>query len=122
MMTLSPGAYLKALRRSAHLTLNDVADRIATEPRQPEHLRARWLEMIEADIAPLDLGTIAVLSVVYPIDILVIYELERHRCGIAPATTPLCLVCGKTDREKCTAGYVAACVWTAPPAPTGVAV
>ncbi|GAA3254746.1 helix-turn-helix domain-containing protein [Sphingomonas yabuuchiae] len=116
---ITPGAYLKALRRGARLSLNDMAARIDTVPHLTDFERAGWLERIEADIVPMDLSTLAVLSRVYPFDIAVIFELERHRSGIEEATTPLCILCGKTDRTKCTAGHEAACRWTAPPKSAG---
>ncbi|MEK9211353.1 XRE family transcriptional regulator [Sphingomonas sp. 2378] len=117
---ITPGAYLKALRCGARQSLNDMAAAIDTVPHLTDFERAEWLERIEADIAPIDLTTLAVLSRVYPIDSAVLYELERHRCGIEEATTPLCLICGKTDRAKCTVGHEAACRWTAPPRRAGV--
>ncbi|WP_341210701.1 XRE family transcriptional regulator [Sphingomonas paucimobilis] len=119
---ITPGAYLKALRRGARQSLNDMAAAIDTVPHLTDFERAEWLERIEADIAPIDLSTLAVLSRVYPIDIAVIYELERHRCGIEDATTPLCVICGATDRAKCPLGVaVEYCAWTAVPRPAGAA-
>lgn len=116
---ITPGAYLKALRRGARQSLNDMAAAIDTVPHLTDFDRATWLEQIEADIVPMDLHTLAVLSRIYPIDITVIFELERHRSGIEEATTPLCVLCGKTDRAKCTVGHEAACIWTSPPIPAG---
>ena len=116
---ITPGAYLKALRRGARQSLNDMAGRIATVPHLTDFERAEWLERIEADIVPIDLSTLAVLSRVYPIDVTVIYELERHRSGIEDATTPLCILCGMTDRTKCAAGHEVACRWTLPPRAAG---
>ncbi|MGO1304986.1 MAG: helix-turn-helix domain-containing protein [Sphingomonas parapaucimobilis] len=116
---ITPGAYLKALRRGGRHSLNDMAAAIDTVPHLTDFERAEWLERIEADIVPIDLTTLAVLSQVYPIDIAVIYELERHRSGIEDATTPLCILCGMTDRAKCAAGHEVACRWTRPPIPAG---
>lgn len=119
---ITPGAYLKALRRGRRLSLNDMAARIDTVPHLTDFERAGWLERIEADLVPMDLSTLAVLSRVYPFDIALIYELERHRSGIEEATTPLCVLCGMTDRAECAAmGVLAPCIWTAPPIPTGAA-
>ncbi|QXT34308.1 hypothetical protein KV697_10725 [Sphingomonas sanguinis] len=98
-----------------------MAAAIDTVPHLTDFERAEWLERIEADIVPMDLSTLAVLSRVYPIDIAIIYELERHRSGIEDATTPLCIMCGKTDRAKCTAAHEAACIWSVPPIPAGAA-
>ncbi|KQO51386.1 helix-turn-helix domain-containing protein [Sphingomonas sp. Leaf257] len=119
---MTPGAYLKALRRGRRLSLNDMAGAIDTVPHLTDFERAEWLERIEADIVPMDLSTLAVLSRVYPFDIALIYELERHRLGIEDATTRFCVICGKTDRAECTAAYAAVCVWNLPPLAAGAAV
>lgn len=118
---ITPGRYLKALRWGARQSLNDMASRIDTVPHLTDFERAEWLERIEADIVPMDLQTLAVLSRVYPINIALIYELERHRLGIEDATTRFCVMCGKTDRTKCTAAHEAACIWNLPPIAAGAA-
>lgn len=119
---ITPGAYLKARRCAAGLSLQDVADQISTEPRWSALVRASWLERMEADIEPLSLATIAALGTVFTIDIAVLYELERNRLGIEAATTPLCVICGATDRGKCPLNVATEfCAWTALPAPVGAA-
>lgn len=119
---ITPGAYLRILRRGRRQSLNDMAAAIDTVPHLTDFERAEWLERIEADVVPMDLSTLAVLSRVYPFDIAVIFELERHRSGIEKATTPICLLCGKTDRAECAVmGVLAPCIWTAPPIPAGAA-
>ena len=58
---MSPGAYLRKRREAAGLTLADVAARVVTEPRMPEHERAEWLRLLETDAMPPSARTIAVL-------------------------------------------------------------
>ena len=118
---ITPGAYLKSRRCAAGLSLGEVAAQISTEPRWSALVRASWLERMEADIEPLSLVTIVALGTVFPIDIAVLYELERNRLGIEAATTPVCIICGATQRDGC--GYSSApfCAWTAQPAPVGAA-
>jgi len=120
-MTLTPGAYLRACRSAAGLSVEDIADRVATEPRQSAIVRADWLKSVEADIAPLSVAMVAVLSAILPIDAAIVVELEQHRLGIVDATTPLCTLCGTTDRARC--GYPAGtlCIWTGLPPRAGEA-
>lgn len=121
MAAITPGGYLKGRRIAARLTLHDVADRIATEPHWSALVRANWLEQMEADIEPISIGTLAALSAIFPFDVAVIFELERHRLGIEEAKTPICVMCGAIERDACAFTYSTACIWTEVPPAAGAA-
>ncbi|WP_267397625.1 MULTISPECIES: hypothetical protein [unclassified Sphingomonas] len=50
---LSAGAYLRDQREKAGLTVEDLALRVATDPRLGVFERLAWIRAIEADVAPL---------------------------------------------------------------------
>ena len=98
---LTPGAYLKRRRQAAGLSLADVAARLETQPRLAEHLRADWLERIEADIQPATFQTIVALREAYSFDLLVLLTLVNISLGIPVAPPALCRICACSDDDIC---------------------
>lgn len=86
---MTPGTYLKKRREAARLSIADVAQIIATEPRQAEHLRVGWLELIESDDMPATFNTIVALHQVVPFDIRTLVDLSVEGRGLPP----LCPAC-----------------------------
>lgn len=105
--TPTPGAYLKMRRCAARLSVGDVAARLATVPYLPQHERADWVEMIEADVTPASFATIAALRSVYAFDLGVLVELELLRMGLIARAPRLCRICACSADDACPAG----CDW-----------
>ncbi len=64
-LPFTPGQFLTHARIEAGLSIDDVAARISTTPPLAEHVRREWLEMIEADLAPVSSSTIVSLRNVF---------------------------------------------------------
>lgn len=105
-MTLTPGQYLKKRREAAGLSIDDVAERIATTPRWAQHLRRGWLEQIESDQMPATFRTIVVLHQVMQFDLGVLVALTADGCE-APR---LCAVCACSEDDPCV-GHSGPCGW-----------
>lgn len=105
-MTLTPGQYLQKRRAAAGLSIDDVAERIATVPRWAQHLRRGWLEQIESDQMPATFNTIVVLNQVleFNLSALVALSVEGHN------VPRLCIVCACCEAEPCI-GSAGACSW-----------
>lgn len=65
----TPGAYLRARRWVAGLSIDEVAARIRTDPRLGELDRIQWLKSIEADVVPPSFSTIVALNMVFSFDL-----------------------------------------------------
>ncbi len=107
---LTPGSYLKHRRQAAQLSIVDVAHRIGTEPRTAEHSRGEWLELIEADAAPMTLTTIVALSHVFSFDVRVLWALEQIVQG-GVVVPRLCRICACSEEDACLSGQGIACCW-----------
>lgn len=107
----TPGSYLKHRRQAAQLSIVDVAHRIGTEPRTAEHSRGEWLELIEADAAPMTLTTIVALSQVFSFDIHVLWTLERIAQGEMVPVPQICRICACTDYDGCRSVHGVTCSW-----------
>ncbi len=105
-MMLTPGQYLRKRREAAGLSIDDVAERIATEPRWAEHLRRGWLEQIESDQMPATFRTIVVLHQVMQFDMAVLVALSAEGC-VEPR---LCIVCACSEADPCI-GQSGPCSW-----------
>jgi hypothetical protein len=112
--TITPGAYLKRRRIRSGLSIADVAARVATEPRTPEHLRGEWLELIEADAAPATFGTVVALRIAYHFDLTVLAQLEAIAQGAELPAPVLCRVCSCSDNDACMDALGCACFWAEP--------
>ncbi|CAN5370590.1 hypothetical protein BH10PSE14_BH10PSE14_04620 [soil metagenome] len=109
-MTPTPGAWLKLRRQAARLSIADVAAMTATEPRVAEHVRAGWLDLIEADAMPASFATIVALRHAYPFDLHVLEQLVAISLG-APLPAPrLCRICGCSEHDPCEVAG-AGCWW-----------
>lgn len=108
---LTPGSYLKHRRQAAHLSIVDVAHRIGTEPRTAEHSRGEWLELIEADAAPMTLTTIVALRQVFSFDIHVLWTLEQIAQGVMIAAPQLCRICACSEWDACSSAHRVTCSW-----------
>ncbi len=107
----TPGSYLKHRRQAALLSIVDVAHRIGTEPRTAEHSRGEWLELIEADAAPMKLTTIVALSQVFSFRLQVLWTLERIAQGETVAAPKLCRICACSDDDRCRSMHGITCSW-----------
>ncbi len=107
---MTPGAYLKH-RRTAHgLGIHDVAAALATEPRLAEHVRAEWLEKIEADIVPMSFDTIVALRRAFAFDLDILAQLAAIAMH-APVEPPrLCRICACSEADACL-GHQGPCTW-----------
>lgn len=103
---MTPGLYLRTRREAAGLSLDDVAERIATVPRWAQHLRRGWLEQIEGDKMPAIFNTIVVLSQVVQFDLGVLVALTAED-GEPPR---LCRVCACSEEDPCV-GHAGPCFW-----------
>lgn len=110
-MRLTPGAYLKHRRQAAGLSVADVAARITTEPRSPEHQRGEWLELIEADAAPATFSTIVGLRLIYRFDLTVLAQLEAIAQGADILPPKLCRICACSERDACSDALGHGCFW-----------
>ena len=112
-MTLTPGAYLKHRRTAAGLSIADVAAAVATEPRIAQHLRAEWLEQIEADVMPATFNTIVALGRAYRFDLEVLHVLASIAMGAALQPPCLCRICACSEYDACVDGFMGGCSWVA---------
>lgn len=113
-MTPTPGAYLKQRRSAAGLSAIEVASQVATEPRQPEHLRADWIEQIEADVVPASFNTIVALRNVYAFDLEVLAMLAAIAMGLPQLAPELCRICGCSWEDPCIDEHQTGCSWVEP--------
>ena len=107
---MTPGAYLKH-RRTAHgLGIHDVAAALATEPRLAEHVRAEWLEQIEADIVPMSFNTIVALRRAFTFDLDILAQLAAIAMHLPVEPPRLCRICACSEADACL-GHHSACSW-----------
>jgi len=107
---MTPGAYLKHRRTAAGLGIHDVAAALATEPHLAQHVRAEWLEQIEADIVPMTFNTIVSLRRAFAFDLDILAQLAAiaMRSPIEPPR--LCRICACSEADPCL-GHRGACSW-----------
>lgn len=93
---LTPGAYLKARRLVAGLSIVDVAARLDTVPHLHEVDRVDWITRIEADAVPACFSTIVALRSVFRFNLDALAVLDQVARGeIGPESAPtLCALCG----------------------------
>jgi hypothetical protein len=107
---MTPGAYLKH-RRTAHgLGVHDVAAALATEPRLAEHVRAEWLEQIEADIVPMSFNTIVALRRAFAFDLDILAQLAAVAMHSPVELPRLCRICACSEADACL-GHMGPCSW-----------
>lgn len=90
---LTPGAYLKARRCAEQLTVEELAARLATNPRTQVIDRAEWIALIEADEMPATFSTIAAIGAYVRIDLEVLADLDGIQAGMPLAPPKLCRCC-----------------------------
>ncbi len=113
-MTISPWDYLKLRREAAGVSIADIAATMVTEPRIAEHVRAGWVEQIEAGTMPASFATIVALRHAYRFDLEVLGRLVAIGLG-APLPAPrLCNRCGCSEQDPCTDINGHGCWWTGP--------
>jgi transcriptional regulator with XRE-family HTH domain len=117
MVILTPGAYIKHRRQAQLLSLQDVADKLGTDPRIPAHERVAWLERIECDIVPAGIDTIDALRRVFRFDRAVLATLAAIARGERDLVhyPRICRICACSYRDACIAcsagGHAEACAW-----------
>lgn len=130
-MGITPGAYLQKRRRAAGMSLEDVAIMLDTSPAISNRARVDMLEEIEADLTPIDPGTVKALRFAFPFDPTVLnrlIDLHVHRANL-PAPQ-LCRECGCSFFDPCVDHDRRACAWAdrdlcthcVPPAPAADAI
>lgn len=105
---MKPGEYLRRRRVAASMSIADVAQAVATEPRLAHHLRIEWIDLIERDVMPARFDTIVALATIIPFDMRVLVALT----DADPARTgpQLCKVCACSEWDPC--GGDTPCRWT----------
>lgn len=98
---MTPGAYIRARRTAAGMSVADVAAAIATEPRVPENGRVEWLDAIEADISPMRFDTLVVLRKLFPFSLDVLEQLVRISLGADINPPQLCRICSCSEHDAC---------------------
>lgn len=96
LQVLTPGAYLRARRWVAGLSIDEVAARLSTDPRLGEVDRIDLLKSIEADVAPASFSTIVALRIVFSFDLDALALLDAIARGQMPISVApvLCALCG----------------------------
>lgn len=100
---MTPGTYLKKRRQAARLSVDDVAERIATAPPLAHIDRAAWIERIEEGIDPISADVLATLRSAYPFAPTIVWRLiDLPRFDPQEFDAPrLCMICGCSDRDPC---------------------
>lgn len=113
---LSPGAYIKARRCAAGLSVADVAARFGTSIRWSQRDRAFWLELIEADIQPASAFTLDALHGLFPFDLDVLALLDAIAIGARPEedAPQLCRICACSELDPCWHDSGGPCAWAEP--------
>lgn len=96
---LTPGAYLKARRLVAGLTIAEVAAHLRTEPHLHEVDLIDWIRRIEADAVPASPEMLAALRQVFRFDsdtMDVLGAVARGELPVSAAPT-LCALCGSVS-------------------------
>ncbi len=110
---MSPGSYLRLRREAAGLSIDDVAAALATEPRWNELDRKAWLELIEADAAPVGDDVQKSLFGVFRFDAAILSHLVVMHAGGALSVPHLCRVCACSWLDPCDEAYAGSCSWSA---------
>ena len=119
-MIFTPGAYLKHRRTAAGLAIVDVAAQLVTEPRMAEHVRAEWIELIEADVHPATFHTIVALRCAYPFSLDVLERLVAIHMGAPYKAPQLCRICACSECDPCVDTVAhSCCAWAGPDLCTG---
>jgi hypothetical protein len=113
---LTPGRYLERRRIAAGLTRGAVAERLASDPRWPEHIRVEYLALIEEDKAPAAFSTIFALRRIFAFDISVLAKLDEIARGVIAAdqAPAICPDCGCSWDDPCFDDDGQACSWAHP--------
>ena len=113
---LKPGAYIKARRCAAGLSIGEVALRFGTAPRWSLRERVTWLEQIEADLQPASAFTLDALRGIFPFDLDVLSLLDAIAIGARPDedAPQLCTVCACSELDPCWHKDGEPCAWATP--------
>lgn len=111
-MVMTPGTYLRLRREASGLSVEDVAARIASDPRLGERDRVEWLRQIERDEAPTNVDVAVALAHVFRFSPNILGRLLSIAVGInGEETAPrLCRACGCSQHDACFDGH-ATCAW-----------
>lgn len=111
MPPITPGAYIKMRRCAAMLSPRDLAERLATDPATPVHLRAEQIELIEADVQPYSPDFPAALKAIIDLDLEVVERLEAIRDGLPAKPPQLCRICACSEYDACRPRRGGPCGW-----------
>jgi len=112
-MTIAPHDYIKLRRQAAGVTIADIAAKIATSPHVAEHIRAGWIELIEAGTMPASFATIVALRAHYRFDMAVLERLVAISLGATLPVPRLCRVCACSELDPCIEDGGFGCRWAA---------
>lgn len=79
---MTPGTYIRHARERADLALEDVAERLDSDPHVPARRRIDWLAAIEADRELVTEQVAFALAEVLKIDIIMLSRLQAVACGL----------------------------------------
>jgi hypothetical protein len=112
----TPGGYIKARRCAGGLSIEDVAAKLPTVPRDAEHDRIAWLKLIEADVQPMRPSTVDALETLIDFDREVLGALDAIAIGaMDPAFAPqVCRICACSELDPCWTESGEPCAWEEP--------
>ncbi len=100
---MTPGTYLKKRRLASGLSIDDVAERIATAPHVAHIDRAAWIARIDDDIDPISADILATLRTAFPFAPTIAWRLlDLPRFSPEEFAAPrICIACGCSDCDPC---------------------
>lgn len=111
-LALTPGAYLARRRQAAGMSIDDVAERIATDPRLDQRARCAWLAQMEADLSPIAAESINALALCFPFSRIALQALANHAREPDRFAVPrICRTCACSELDACLSADRVPCAW-----------
>lgn len=105
---LTPAGYIRLRRKASDLSIDQVAERIASKGADLAEVRA-LVRMLETDgVKARSLDAIELLRVAFPIDPAVYHQLATEPADRHPS---ICRGCGCSHHDPCGDGVELACGW-----------
>lgn len=109
---LTPGAYLARRRQAAHLSIDDVAAMIETDPRLDQRARRAWLAQMEADLSPISIESVTALSRCFAFSRIALQGLANHAREPDRFAPPrICRLCACSELDACFSADRPPCAW-----------